>query len=143
MRRCASTPRPPYDGTWINEAFVEGYAKLHRRGLAHSVEVWQGTELVGGLYGVSIGKVFFGESMFSQAPNASKAGFITLVRALEKMDFWLVDCQVKTEHLGSLGARDIDRSAFLEYLDKNAYQKTLSGKWGFSEAGGIECTAPG
>ncbi len=139
MRSCAATPRPPYDGTWISDDFVEGYTRLHQRGLAHSVEVWQGDDLVGGLYGVSIGKIFFGESMFAQVPNASKAGFITLVRALEKMGFWLVDCQVETEHLGSLGARGISRTAFLEHLAKNAYPKTLSGKWRFAESGGIEC----
>ena len=79
----------------------------------------------------------------SSVSFAAVAGMTEGNAALEKMDFWLVDCQVKTEHLGSLGARGIERSAFLEYLDKNAYQKTLSGKWGFSEAGGIECAAPG
>lgn len=139
MRHCATTPRAPYDGTWITDDFVQGYANLHQRGLAHSVEVWQGDDLVGGLYGVSIGKVFFGESMFALAPNASKAGFITLVRALEKMNFKLVDCQVETEHLGSLGARGIPRAQFLDYLEQNAYQKTLNGKWFFSEDGGIVC----
>lgn len=143
MRSCASTPRPPYDGTWISDDFVTGYTRLHRRGLAHSVEVWQDNDLVGGLYGVSIGKIFFGESMFAKAPNASKTGFITLVRALEKSGFWLVDCQVETEHLGSLGARGIPRSEFLEHLAKNAYQKTLSGKWRFSETGGIVCAPAG
>lgn len=137
MRACASTPRYPYDGTWITDDFVDGYNRLYQRGLAHSVEVWAGDELVGGLYGISIGKIFFGESMFSQVPNASKAGFITLVRALEKAGFWLVDCQVETEHLGSLGAHGIPRSEFLELLEKNAYQKTLSGKWRFSDEHGI------
>ncbi len=143
MRNCASTPRPPYDGTWISEDFVKGYTRLHERGLAHSVEVWQGDDLVGGLYGISIGKLFFGESMFAQVPNASKAGFITLVRALEKMDFWLVDCQVETEHLGSLGAKGISRTTFLELLAKNAYQKTMAGKWRFAESGGIEAVDGG
>jgi leucyl/phenylalanyl-tRNA---protein transferase len=139
MHACASTRRQPHDGTWITEDFVDGYNRLHQHGLAHSVEVWEGDNLVGGLYGISVGKVFFGESMFSLVPNASKAGFITLVRALEKTGFWLIDCQVETEHLGSLGARGISRSAFLEMLEKNAYQKTLGGKWRFSEAGMIAC----
>ncbi|MCB0523004.1 MAG: leucyl/phenylalanyl-tRNA--protein transferase [Lewinellaceae bacterium] len=139
MRNCANTPRSPYDGTWITDDFVEGYRNLHEKGLAHSVEVWQDDELVGGLYGVSIGKIFFGESMFAQVTNASKTGFITLVRALEKMGFILIDCQVETVHLGSLGARGIPRKQFQEYLAKNAYYKTLIGKWRFSEDGGIEC----
>lgn len=129
MRACATTERHPHDGTWITDDFVAGYNKLHQHGLAHSVEVWQGDELVGGLYGVSVGKIFFGESMFSRVPNASKAGFITLVRALEKSGFWFVDCQVETEHLCSLGAKGIPRATYLEYLEKNAYQKTLAGNW--------------
>jgi leucyl/phenylalanyl-tRNA---protein transferase len=135
MRGCATTKREPNDGTWITDEFLAGYKKLHERGLAHSVEVWQDDALVGGLYGISIGKIFFGESMFSLAPNASKTGFITLVQALQQLDFWMVDCQVETEHLGSLGARGIPRSTFLEYLDKNAYQKTVSGKWRLTAEG--------
>jgi leucyl/phenylalanyl-tRNA---protein transferase len=135
MRGCATTKREPNDGTWITDEFLAGYKKLHERGLAHSVEVWQDDALVGGLYGISIGKIFFGESMFSLAPNASKTGFITLVQALQKLDFWMVDCQVETEHLGSLGARGIPRSTFLEYLDKNAYQKTVGGKWRLTAEG--------
>ena len=139
MLNCASTPRYPHDGTWITDDFMAGYGRLYERGLAHSVEVWQGDKLVGGLYGLSIGKIFFGESMFAQVPNASKTGFITLVRALEKMGFLLIDCQVETPHLNSLGARGIPRKDFQEYLGKNAYYKTLSGKWRFSESGGIDC----
>lgn len=139
MRACATTPRAPYDGTWITEDFVEGYGRLYEHGLAHSVEVWQDDVLVGGLYGLSIGKIFFGESMFARVPNASKAGFITLVRALEKTGFWLIDCQVETEHLGSLGARGIPRASFLELLEKNVYQKTWAGKWRFADDGTIRC----
>ncbi|MBL7829159.1 MAG: leucyl/phenylalanyl-tRNA--protein transferase [Saprospiraceae bacterium] len=137
IRACGDTRRTPFEGTWINDDFVEGYLHMHQQGLAHSVEVWQGEELVGGLYGLSIGRMFFGESMFATVPNASKAGFITLVRALEQSGFWLVDCQVETPHLASLGARGIPRSEFLELLAKNAYQKTLQGVWRFGEGGGI------
>ena len=139
MQACAATPRnePGPDSTWINEQFIETYARLHERGFAHSVEVWDGPDLVGGLYGISIGKIFFGESMFAQAPNASKAGFITLVRALEHMGFWLVDCQVETPHLVSLGARGIRRTEFYEFLTQNAYEKTWMGKWQFVPTGGI------
>jgi leucyl/phenylalanyl-tRNA--protein transferase len=138
MRGCAKIPRSPYEGTWITKDFVAGYHHLHQMGLAHSVEVWQGEELVGGLYGISIGKLFFGESMFAKVNNASKAGFITLVRALERSGFWLVDCQVETEHLASLGARGIPRKEFLELLEKNAYQKTLAGKWILGENGELK-----
>ena len=137
MQACASTPRnePGPDSTWINDQFIDTYSRLHERGLAHSVEVWERETLVGGLYGISIGKIFFGESMFARVPNASKAGFITLVQALEKSGFWLVDCQVETPHLVSLGAEGIPRPAFYEYLTKNAYEKTLVGKWQLSEEG--------
>ncbi len=139
IQACAAVPRnePGPDSTWINEQFIATYTKLHERGMAHSVEVWEGEQLVGGLYGISIGKIFFGESMFALVPNASKAGFITLVRALEKSGFWLVDCQVETPHLVSLGARGIARPEFYEYLMKNTYEKTLVGKWRFVE-GGVE-----
>ena len=137
MEACASVPRnePGPDSTWINEQFIQTYTTLHERGLAHSVEVWEDEKLVGGLYGISIGKIFYGESMFARVQNASKAGFITLVRALEKSGFWLVDCQVETPHLVSLGAQGIPRTAFYEYLNQNAYEKTLVGKWRLSEDG--------
>ena len=138
MRGCATVSRRPYDGTWITQDFIDGYTELFEKGLAHSVEVWQDDELVGGLYGLSIGKIFFGESMFARVPNASKAGFITLVRALEKQDFWLVDCQVETEHLVSLGAHGIPRTEYLDILEKNAYQRTLTGAWTLHDTVGIE-----
>ncbi len=138
MRACASTSRGDQHGTWISEPFVAGYTALFEGGLAHSMEVWQGEELVGGLYGVSLGKVFFGESMFSLAPNASKAGFITLVQALEKAGFWLIDCQQQTSHLESLGARGISREIFLDYLARNAYERTWPGPWILNTAGELE-----
>ncbi len=141
IQACSAIPRDGQKGTWISEAFVEGYTALHQIGLAHSVEVWQGDELVGGLYGVSLGKVFYGESMFARVPNASKAGFIRLVRALEKAEFTLIDCQQDTEHLMRLGARNISRDLFLEHMTHNAYARTLMGQWEFDEATGVKCHA--
>lgn len=139
MRACGSVPRNEIgpETTWITEDFIDTYKELFRRGLAHSVEVWQGDDLVGGLYGLSLGKIFYGESMFAKVPNASKAGFITLVRALEKSGYWLVDCQVETPHLVSLGARGINRADFYDYLMRNSYEKTLVGRWKLAEDGGL------
>lgn len=131
IRQCAEVTRDGQRGSWISEAFLEGYAELHRQGIAHSVEVWEGERLAGGLYGLSLGRIFFGESMFTMVPNASKAGFITLARALEQSGFWLIDCQQQTKHLASLGARSISRDLFLDYLVKNHYERTLLGPWTF------------
>lgn len=142
MRQCSGTHRPGQDGSWISPAFLKGYTALHKMGLAHSVEVWEGERLVGGLYGISLGKIFYGESMFAHVPNASKAGFIQLVTALEKAGFRLIDCQQETQHLLSLGARGISRELFLEYLLQNYYERTLSGKWSFSGQGELVCTPP-
>jgi len=138
MRACAESPRDEQDGTWISEPFVAGYAALHTAGLAHSLEVWQGETLVGGLYGIALGKIFYGESMFSRLPNASKAGFITFARALERAGFWLIDCQQQTAHLESLGARGIAREIFLDYLDRNTYERTWPGFWVLDEHGDIQ-----
>lgn len=110
---CAKVPREGQDGTWITPDMQAAYIELHRRGHAHSVEVWQGDELVGGLYGVDAGRVFCGESMFSQVSNASKTALIYLA-ALGEYD--LIDCQVHTAHLESMGARIINRAAYLEVL---------------------------
>ncbi len=129
IRACSETPRGGQDGSWITESFVEGYTRLHEQGVAHSMEVWQDGVLAGGLYGIALGKIFYGESMFSRAPNASKAGFITLTQALERAGFWLIDCQQQTAHLESLGARGISRQLFLEYLAKNVFERSLLGKW--------------
>ena len=139
MLACAETPRGSgQEGSWITEAFTTGYTRLHEQGVAHSVEVWQDEKLVGGLYGIALGKVFYGESMFTRVPNASKAGFITATRALERAGFWLIDCQQQTSHLESLGARGISRELFLEYLAKNVYEKTLVGKWAFDGEKGLQ-----
>ncbi|MDX2136157.1 MAG: leucyl/phenylalanyl-tRNA--protein transferase [Saprospiraceae bacterium] len=118
MEACAETPRGGQEGTWITPAFIDAYTRLHAMGVAYSMEVWDGEELVGGLYGVLLGRVFFGESMFARATNASKAGFITLVRALERSGVGLIDCQQETEHLQSMGARTISRKAFLTHIKK-------------------------
>lgn len=115
MQGCAA-PRNYANGTWISEAIIASYTELHRRGFCHSVEVWLGEELVGGLYGMALGKVFFGESMFSRADNASKVGFTYLVRTLRDWGFQLIDCQVANEHLFSLGAKEIPREDFQELL---------------------------
>ena len=111
-----SEPRKDEDGTWITSEMQAAYFALHAQGHAHSVEVWQQDQLVGGLYGIAIGQLFFGESMFSRTSNASKVGFVTLVSALKAAGFVLIDCQMPTAHLISLGAESIRRSEFSEYL---------------------------
>lgn len=113
INRCAATPRPGQDGTWIVDEMVEAYTLLHDMGFAHSVEAWQDGELVGGVYGVALGKVFFGESMFYAVPDASKAAFVMLVRQLCKWGFRLIDCQQTTEHLLRFGAVEIPRYDFI------------------------------
>ena len=127
-------PRPQQADTWITPAMQAAYIRLHERGFAHSVEVWQDDGLVGGLYGVSLGGCFFGESMFSAIGNASKAALIDLVRRLRSMAFSLIDCQVHTPHLERLGARHIPRRDFLVLLEQALEQETLQGNWGVHEA---------
>lgn len=104
------------EDTWITDDMQTAYQQLHESGYAHSVEVWQDEELVGGLYGVSLGKVFFGESMFSRVSDASKVAFVSLAQSLNKQGFSVIDCQVSSDHLLSLGAREITRNDFLAYL---------------------------
>ena len=118
IRNCAIIERPEQEGTWITSEMQKAYEKLHEMGYAISAEVWQDEKLVGGLYGIWLEdkKIFCGESMFSTVSNASKYGFITLVEWLRKEDVRLIDCQVYTEHLASLGAREIAREDFLKYL---------------------------
>ncbi len=123
-------PRPGQDGTWITGEMQEAYCALHELGYAHSVEVWQDGALAGGLYGISLGRTFFGESMFSTLPNASKAALITLVGWLRERGFDLIDCQVETAHLGSLGARPIPRREFRKRLNTSLRHETLRGNWG-------------
>jgi leucyl/phenylalanyl-tRNA--protein transferase len=113
MRACAE-PRPDQDGTWITDAIIQAYVGLHRQGYAHSVEILEDGVRVGGLYGVSIGRMFFGESMFARRTDASKCALAALVDLLRRLEFSVIDCQQATSHLGSLGARAIPRDAFLE-----------------------------
>ena len=115
MRECAA-PREGQAGTWITDDVVAAYTALHHQGLAHSVEVWEDETLRGGLYGVSIGRMFFGESMFSRVPEASKYALASLVATLRKAGFTVIDCQQNTRHLASFGAREIDRRAFLRLV---------------------------
>jgi len=127
---CAETPRRHERGTWITPDMIDAYCELHRQGYAHSVEAWRGGKLVGGLYGVSLGGVFFGESMFTRESNASKAAFITLVGKLINKGFTLIDSQVHTGHLASLGAEEIPRTRYLELLTEGLGKETLKGNWG-------------
>lgn len=123
------SPRKGQSGTWITNEMIDAYIKLNKIGLAHSVEAWKNGNLAGGLYGVSIGSCFFGESMFSKESNASKAAFITLVEILEKLNFSIIDCQVYTNHLKSLGARLISRKKFIDILKTSIRKQTVAGSW--------------
>lgn len=116
IQACAA-PRKGQPDTWIHPEMISAYTELHNMGLAHSVETWIDGELAGGLYGVALGKVFFGESMFSRIPDASKIAFVYLVKQLAHWKFALIDCQVKTDHLASLGAREIPRTDFKHLLN--------------------------
>lgn len=129
IKHCKTTYREGQYGTWITEEMQRAYVQLHELGYAHSVEVWADDELVGGLYGVALGKVFFGESMFAHRSNASKFGFISLVRELTQRGYELIDCQQQTPHLASLGAEAIPRTTFLEILEKNREETTAAGRW--------------
>jgi len=129
MKACANAPGRGQNQTWISEEMTEVYASLHELGLAHSAEIWEDGELVGGLYGVSLGRAFFGESMFSNRKNMSKLAFIRLSRYLEKKNFDFIDCQVPTPHLTSLGAKNISRKEYLERLNKSLAPESIIGKW--------------
>jgi len=117
MRSCAA-PRGKHNGTWISEDMIAAYCALHETGHAHSVEVWIDGRLAGGLYGVAIGRMFYGESMFSHVSNASKIALAHLARQLERWRFEMIDCQMNTAHLASLGAREIPRSEFIARLQE-------------------------
>ena len=116
---CATHDRPKQMGTWINEGIIDAYIALHELGYAHSVEVWRDEELVGGLYGIGLGDIFFGESMFANASNASKFGFISLCRKLDEIGIKLVDCQQETNHLMSMGAELMSKEEFWKYISVN------------------------
>ena len=127
--QCAATARPGQGGTWITDEMREAYIALHRLGFAHSAEAWQDGVLVGGLYGVSLGSIFYGESMFAAAPDASKVAFVTLVAQLERWGFSLIDCQQKTEHLMRFGAVMWRRKRFSEAIAAGVQQPTRKGPW--------------
>lgn len=131
IQACATTPRHDEVGTWITPEMQAAYTALHRLGFAHSCEAWIGDELVGGLYGVSLGAGFFAESMFHRERDASKAAFVGLVQQLARWNFQLFDCQLHTDHLASFGAREIPRAAFSERLERAAAVATRRGLWTF------------
>jgi leucyl/phenylalanyl-tRNA--protein transferase len=116
LHHCSNSPRSQQDGTWLNRELIDSLIVLHQSGHAHSVEVWQDSKLIGGLYGIKVGRVFCGESMFSFVSNASKFGLIHYVHQLKSEGIQIIDCQVYSEHLASLGARMIERKKFMEYL---------------------------
>jgi leucyl/phenylalanyl-tRNA--protein transferase len=126
---CAEIPRPGQDGTWITPDMMDAYIRLHELGWAHSVEVYAEGDLTGGLYGIAIGRMFYGESMFSRRSNASKIAFAHLIRYLLAHDFAMIDCQMRTEHLTSLGGREIPRSDFLARLQPLVGAKNLRERW--------------
>jgi leucyl/phenylalanyl-tRNA--protein transferase len=129
ITHCQQTKRKGQGGTWITEKLKASFLELHRRRYAHSVEVWEGDELVGGLYGMSIGKVFFGESMFALKSNASKFGFISLCKILERKGFTLIDCQQRTTHMLRMGADSISKEAFFYHLKANTIQESHTDLW--------------
>jgi|SRR5688500_14759539 len=134
MCGCAE-PREGQDGTWITPAMIEAYTRLFAAGYAHSVEAWSGGTLAGGLYGVAIGRMFFGESMFARQSDASKVAFVALVRQLAGWGFEIIDCQMATSHLASLGAREIPRAEFLARVHRLVRQPPVRSPWRFDAEG--------
>jgi leucyl/phenylalanyl-tRNA--protein transferase len=124
-----SEPRPGQPGTWITAQMKQAYTRLHRLGYAHSIETWQQGELVGGLYGIALGRMFFGESMFSRASDASKVALVRLVQHLESLRFGMIDCQMRTALLASLGARAIPRTEFARRLEDLVHYPDSPGPW--------------
>jgi leucyl/phenylalanyl-tRNA---protein transferase len=129
IRNCAKTPRKGEDGTWITREMKNAYIRLHEAGFAHSAEAWLDGKLVGGLYGVALGKVFFGESMFHQVTNASKVALYFLVEKLQSWGFKIIDAQVYTNHLESLGGEMIPRSQYIQILENALLIEDLVGSW--------------
>jgi leucyl/phenylalanyl-tRNA--protein transferase len=129
MSECMDVPRPGQDGTWITPRMIDAYEKLFRLGIAHSVEAYQGDELAGGLYGLTFGKAFFGESMFARTPNASKVALVRLCRDLARLAFDFVDCQQVTPHLAKMGAAPIPRKQYLARLQEALRHASLHRSW--------------
>jgi leucyl/phenylalanyl-tRNA--protein transferase len=128
IRGCAA-PRRDHDGTWITDDMLAAYTRLHRAGYAHSVETWIGGRLAGGLYGVALGRMYYGESMFTRVPDASKIALVHLVRQLERLGFGMIDCQMATAHLARFGAREIPRAAFVRKLGELVNYPRTARKW--------------
>jgi leucyl/phenylalanyl-tRNA--protein transferase len=128
MRACAA-PRKGQPGTWILEEMIAAYCKLHQAGYAHSIETWINGELVGGLYGMALGRMFYGESMFSRHSNASKIAIAHLCKQLEHWNFGMIDCQMNTPHLASLGAREISRNEFIQRLQELIHYPDTASPW--------------
>jgi len=128
MRACAE-PRPGQGGTWITDDMVNAYCSVHAQGLAHSVETWIDGELAGGLYGIALGRIFYGESMFTRVTDASKLAFAHLVRQIERWGFGMIDCQMKTPHLATFGAREIPRGEFMRKLQELVNYPAPVGEW--------------
>ena len=135
MSACARAPREGQYGTWISAEMIAAYCALHEQGIAHSVETWIDGELVGGLYGVAIGRAFYGESMFAHATDASKIAFVHLVRQLQRWQFGVIDCQMRTDHLARFGAREIPRREFSALLVKlvNSGHPVTTSPWKFDD----------
>lgn len=129
MKACGEIPREGQKGSWIIPELIEAYSVLHDMGYAHSIEAWQEGKLVGGLYGLVIGKMFFGESMFARVSDASKAAFATLIEKLKAEGFTMIDCQIPSNHLKSLGAREISRREFMQRLQSAVNEKYTPGHW--------------
>lgn len=142
IEACARTQRPGQRGTWITREMRQAYLALHRRGLAHSVEAWDGERLAGGLYGVSLGAAYFGESMFARAPDASKVALVTLVEQLTRWGITLIDCQVPTDHLARFGATEWPRRQYLIALRKALRHPTRPGPWSFDPPGEPATASP-
>ena len=130
IRQCATVRRPKQRGTWITRDMIRAYCQLHEMGYAHSVEAWSEGKLAGGVYGISLGAAFFGESMFTKKPDASKVAFVHLVRQLQAWNFHLLDCQMETPHLTRFGATPWSRTRFLKALANALEEPTRKGRWG-------------
>jgi len=128
IRGCAA-PRRDHDGTWITDDMLAAYVRLHRAGHAHSIETWIGGRLAGGLYGVALGRMYYGESMFTRVPDASKIALVHLVRHLERLGFGMIDCQMATAHLARFGAGEIPRARFVRKLKELVNYPQLTRKW--------------
>jgi len=129
IEKCRVNDRNGQAGTWITDRIMTTFSELHHRGIAHSIEVWEEGNLVGGLYGIALGRIFYGESMFTEVSNASKYALIHLCKYLEEKEFWLIDCQQETSHLSSMGGELLSKEDFFDILKKNIFQDHHRGRW--------------